>query len=77
MDETMSDMPYNAIRELIDNALDEFGSQGWELVALSRAMMYECMEGYARMLGSNHEAIRQIREFLDQWERRNSVPPAS
>jgi hypothetical protein len=56
--------------EMIDSALGTLGVKGWELVAGSRAIMHEGMANYAQRLGSDHEAIRQIRDFLDQWELR-------
>jgi hypothetical protein len=62
------DQSHSIIRAANIAALAECRNKGLSCAAAYIALMQECMENYARLQNSDHEAIRQIREFLDEWE---------
>lgn len=62
------DAAHRIIREANIAALQQCNEKGYGCVAAYQALMQECMENYARLLGSDREAIWHIRDFLDQWE---------
>ena len=62
------DQSHSIIRAANIAALTECKNKGLSCAAAYIALMQECMENYAQLQNSDHEAIRQIREFLDEWE---------
>lgn len=68
------DAAHLIIREANIAALQQCNEKGYGCVAAYQALMQECMENYARLLGSDREAIWHIRDFLGQWEAELEVP---
>lgn len=62
------DAAHLIIREANIAALLHCHEKGYDCAAAYQALIQECMENYAKLLGSDHEAIRHIRDFLDEWE---------
>jgi len=68
------DAAHRIIREANIAALQECNKRGYGCAATYQALMQESMENYAKLLGSDREAIWHIREFLDQWEAELHTP---
>ena len=62
------DAAHFVVRKANVSAVLECRNKGYSCAATHQALWQECAEKYADMLGSELEAIRQYREFLDDWE---------
>ncbi len=63
-----SDASHLLIRKANVAALKKCRVQGYSCAAAYQALWQESAEQYAKLVGSDLEAIRQFREFLDDWE---------
>lgn len=52
----------------LQNALTEIHAKDLHPAAALQAGTQMCLRAYADLLGDDHEAIRQFRNFLNQWE---------
>jgi hypothetical protein len=62
------DAAHLVIRKANIAALKKCKKQGYSCSATYQALWQESAENYAKLVGSDLEAIRQFREFLDDWE---------
>ncbi|MBS1189517.1 MAG: hypothetical protein H6R10_1309 [Rhodocyclaceae bacterium] len=57
-------------------AMEEMRDKRIDYAAAIQVVMQMSMRSYADFVGDDGDAIRQIRGFLDQWERDLSNPPS-
>ncbi len=62
------DAAHRIVRAANMEALNECKKQGFDAAPAYQSLIQESIQRYAELLGSDIEAIEQIRSFLDDWE---------